>query len=466
MGDSIKQVIDRGICVGCGTCGVATGGKVKILFSSIGMYQADIHGVSAPDVERASAVCPFSNDSKNEDAIANEVFEEDLQYDERIGRFLSTYTARVDSDSSLMSSSSGGMTSWIVAELLKRGDVDGIIHVGSTGETPIFGYRISHSVEEVMEHRKSMYHSTSFDDAMRTIQGNGLKYAFVGVPCFVRGARLAASADPELSSQLKFFIGLVCGHMKGSGYAESMAWQKGVAPDEISKIDFRIKDPSEGSRGYKFGVKAHGDDEFRIDAPRNLVGGNWGHSVFQPEACNFCDDIYAETADVALGDAWLPKFESDWRGSNVVVSRNARIDAIVQEGSDSGALVKESLDVDSVARAQAGNYRHRRRGLEVRLADDIAAGKWVPKKRVSPGYANVSKRRREVIRERRRLSALSFTLFREAKQKSNLGIYLDGVEPLIASYDKWSRPSWTQRGIGKAKRIGWAVVRRFTNRRS
>ncbi|WP_455835207.1 Coenzyme F420 hydrogenase/dehydrogenase, beta subunit C-terminal domain [Pseudarthrobacter siccitolerans] len=464
MSDSIKQVIERGMCIGCGACGVATDGRVKVSFSSIGMYQADLHGASPDDVKQGSRVCPFSNDSKNEDAVAKEVFSEDSKYDQRIGRYLNTYTARVDSDKFLMKSSSGGMTSWLVSELLHRKEVDGVIHVGSTGSSPIFGYRISHSYDEVMEHRKSMYHSTTFDEAMRSIRGNGRTYVFVGVPCFVRGARLAAEADPVLGSQLKFFVGLVCGHMKGSGYAESLAWQKGVSPERIANIDFRIKDPNEGSRGYKFGVKATGEREFRIDPPRNLVGGNWGHSVFQPEACNFCDDVYAETADVALGDAWLPKFESDWRGSNVVVSRNALIDEIVEHGARTGAIVREDLDVDSVARAQAGNYRHRRLGLSVRLADDLAAGKWVPKKRVSPGYAKVSKRRREVIRERRRLSAESFVLFNEAKEKNDLAIYLDGIRPLIQSYDKWSRPSWTQRGIGKAKRLGWKLVRRLTDK--
>lgn len=461
MSTSIEQVVDRGMCVGCGACGAATNGNIKVTFTSIGMYQADLHGTSQEDRRLGSTVCPFARESADEDAIAKRVFPKELNYDERIGRYSNTFTARLNDDQRLLGSSSGGMTSWLINELLNRNEVDGVIHVGSTGGTPLFGYRVSYTVDEVTNNRKSMYHSTSFDEVVKSIRGDGLKYAFVGVPCYVRAARLAAATDSALEAQLKYFIGLVCGHMKGSGYAESLAWQKGVPPEEIKEVDFRIKDPNEGSRGYKFGVKGEDDEEFRVDSPRDLVGGNWGHSVFQPEACNFCDDIYAETADVALGDAWLPKFESDWRGANVVVSRSATIDQIVAEGAQSGEVVREDLDVDSVARAQAGNFRHRRLGLAVRLADDIASGEWVPIKRVRPGYGGVSKRRVSVIRERRRLSQRSFILFLEAKRKKDLDHYLEGVRPLIASYDKWSRPSYLQRAIGKGKRIGWQLLRKL-----
>ena len=37
-------------------------------------------------------------------------------------------------------------------------------------------------------------------------------------------------------------------------------------------------------------------------------------------ACEFCDDVVGETADMSVGDAWLPGYVSDWRGTSVVVS--------------------------------------------------------------------------------------------------------------------------------------------------
>ena len=55
--------------------------------------------------------------------------------------------------------------------------------------------------------------------------------------------------------------------------------------------------------------------------------------MFQVNACNYCDDIFAETADVAFGDGWLPEYKMDWQGTNVVVSRHPDIDEIIADAA-------------------------------------------------------------------------------------------------------------------------------------
>src|SRR3546814_4465059 len=93
----------------------------------------------------------------------------------------------------------------------------------------------------------------------------------------------------------------------------------------------------------------------------------WGHGMFQLGACDFCDDIFAETADVCLGDAWLPQYDSDWRGTNIVISRHADIDQLLREGARSGEILLEDINADLMAQSQGGNFRHRWDGLSVRL---------------------------------------------------------------------------------------------------
>lgn len=36
--------------------------------------------------------------------------------------------------------------------------------------------------------------------------------------------------------------------------------------------------------------------------------------VVHPRACNYCDDVFAECADVTCMDAWLPEYSQDHRG--------------------------------------------------------------------------------------------------------------------------------------------------------
>src|SRR3546814_14989026 len=80
--------------------------------------------------------------------------------------------------------------------------------------------------------------------------------------------------------------------------------------------------------------------------------------MFQGGACEFCDDIFAETADVCLGDAWLPQYDSDWRGTNIVISRHADLDQLLREGARSGAVLLEDINLDLMALSQGGHFLH------------------------------------------------------------------------------------------------------------
>ncbi|GAA1762361.1 Coenzyme F420 hydrogenase/dehydrogenase, beta subunit C-terminal domain [Agromyces humatus] len=398
------------------------------------MHQADLTGATPAQIRQADSVCPFSDASKDEDRIAAERYG-DLPSDSRIGRYGSIHAGRLTDDARVMGSSSGGLTSWFLGELLDRRLVDGVIHVGRDGGRELFGYTISRSAEDLLASRKSMYYSTTLAEVVREVRGDGLTYAIVGVPCFITAMRHLAEVDADLRAQFTWHVGLVCGHLKSQFFAESLAWQAGVRPEHLEAIDFRVKNPSRRSYSYDYEVRAHG----RLPRRRRTLSaldGSWGYGAFQPAACNFCDDVFAETSDIVFGDAWLPRYTDDWRGTNVVVTRRADADLILAEGVDDGTVLLEPLTPDLAAQSQAGNFRHRRDGLRVRLADDLAAGLSVPRKRVVPGYEGVSADRMALIRQRRAMSVLSFEAFARSKQTRRLSSYTRPMRAAIARYRK------------------------------
>ncbi|MDJ0029631.1 Coenzyme F420 hydrogenase/dehydrogenase, beta subunit C-terminal domain [Gordonia alkanivorans] len=453
---TVLSVVNEDICVGCGACVAATRGKVPISFLSAGYYQADLSDASADDLATASSVCPFANESKNEDELGHDRFA-GAEHDEGIGFYRSLYAGRITDTEEIPGSSSGGSTTWLLTELLKRDLIDAIIHV-SEGESRLFEYTISMTVEEVRRARKSKYHPATMDAALNTVRESGLRYAIVGVPCVIRAARLVADQDGQIERSLRFYVGIVCGHLKSAAYAESFAWQLGISPSELDAVDFRIKDPALTSRQYRFGAKARGSAEWTEAQTLSLVGGSWGHAVFQLNACDYCDDVFAETADVVFGDAWLPKYEIDWRGTNLIVTRDPKIDEIVREGIQAGDLDLDVITPEAATRSQAGNFRHRREGLAVRLADAKAEGRWVPHKRVSPGYEHVTPARVELIRMRQRLSRASHAAFADAKRIGSLDVYLQAIGPLITAYNNLTKMSFSTRVRNKAKRESWKVL--------
>lgn len=456
----VSDVVSDGLCVGCGACSVATSGTVFVELDKLGIYQADLGHASPEELAAADSVCPFSDSSPNEDVLSASLFDDSphLTLHPGLGYTDTIFAGRVADDSSIAGSSSGGMTTWILSELLSRKMVDAVIHVGATGQPgSVFAYQVSDSVEELQGKRKSAYYSTSYADVVNQIRGDGRRYAFVGVPCFVRSLRSVLRTDEVLRAQLVYLIGIVCGHLKSGAYAESLAWQMGIQPDDLEAVDFRVKDPKRSSRHYGFGAKARGDAEQRVASSGSLLGVNWGHAVFQLDACNYCDDIYAETADFVLGDAWIPRYESDWRGTNVVLSRRPELDALLADGLRDGSVVLDKIDESAALGAQAGNFRHRHQGLAIRLADDDAAGRKRPTKRVAASYEVAPARRQNVVRQRRALSKLSHRAFADAKAAGDLDVYLRVMKPAIRRYDRHAKPSVPARAWRRLKQTMWKV---------
>lgn len=432
MSHTIGDVVARGMCVGCGGCSIRTSGAIPVRLGRDGVYQADLSTATPRQLADADEVCPFTDASPNETSLADDRYGA-LPSDDRIGRHRSVYAGRLTDDERLMGSSSGGLTSWFLGELLDRGLVDGVVHVGRGEGRELFGYTISRSTNALLSARKSMYSSTTLDEVVREVRGDGRTYAIVGVPCFITAMRHLEDADARLRAQFTWHVGLVCGHLKSQFFAESLAWQAGVRPSELEAIDFRVKNRARRSYSYDYEARARGRRP-RRRRTLSALDGSWGYGAFQPAACNYCDDVFAETADIVFGDAWLPRYTDDWRGTNVVVTRNADADRILADGVRDGDIRLEELTVDDAARSQAGNFRHRRDGLRVRLADDLAAGLSVPRKRVDPGYDGISAQRVELIRQRRAMSELSLTAFAEAKATGRLSAYTRPMRAAIARY--------------------------------
>ena len=450
----IEDVVERGICVGCGACSAATGGKVSVTLGRLGVHSADLAGAGEEDRRRASRVCPFSDEAPDEDALdVPDPASRHLPHDPRTGRHGRVLAGRRVGTDTLLESSSGGLTSWLLAALLRSGEVDAVVHVARDGaEGGLFGYVVSDAAEAVEERKKSYYTAPTLAGVLEQVRARPGRYALVGVPCFVKAARALQREDPVLAERLTLFVGLVCGHLKSTFFAESLAWQAGVPPERLADFDFRVKNPDRPANRYDYAARAAGTTGPVVREVASAIDGSWGTGAFQPAACDFCDDVFAETADVVLGDAWLPEYVDEWRGTNVVVTRNAVVDALLDEGVAAGELELAPLDLEAAVASQGGNFRHRRDGLRVRLADDLAAGLPVPRKRVEPGLDHVTAERRALIRRRRALSVLSLERFAAARAAGDLTLYTAPMRAAVAGV-RPARAPLTRRIAARFRRL-------------
>ena len=351
------------------------------------------------------------------------------------------YAGHVSAGSYRINGSSGGYTSWLLCELLNRGEIDAVLHVRQRETTEdddrLFAYSVSHSQEEICANAKSRYYPVSLADVLGLIRDNQGSYAITGVPCFIKAVRLLQLRDEALAQRIRYCIGLVCGHLKSRRFADLLGWQLGIEPGRLARIDFRHKLPDYPASRYGTRVEGLAANEQHIEAISamgDLIGGDWGVGYFKYKACSFCDDVLAETADIAVGDAWLPQYVKDSMGANVVVVRDPKLKSITEEAIKRGDLVFDKVSADVVMHSQAAGLRDRRSGLAYRLYKTDKAGQWAPKKRVASKPYLLDRWFRKQQDLRNSLSSESHAAFERALAQGSVTAFKDELEPALSQY--------------------------------
>ena len=207
----------------------------------------------------------------------------------------------------------------------------------------------------------------------------------------------------------------------------------GVSEGEIRTVDFRQKVPGRPANKYAFSVSLRdgGTDDRREILMRNVWAGSWSNNLFMLAACECCDDVFAETADVVVGDAWLPQYVQDYRGTSIIVSRNPQMLELLNKGTREGHVALEEVPVEKVIQSQAGALRQRREGLQYRLYLASQRQQWRPRKRVAPDAKAGSCLFRRLQRLRLKLRALSREAFLAQEQHDGLDLFKRRLRPWV-----------------------------------
>ena len=433
---SPHAMVSSGLCTGCGSCVARSGTEgARIDWDGEGQLKpagpAHWYEARTPDFSRS---CPFSPVADNEDAIAAARFPLAVRSSPWTGLFAGAYVGHAKEEGHRDCGSSGGMVSWVAAELLRRGLVDGVAHVApvSPGEDGrFFRYRISRDPDALSGGAKSRYYPVEMSAILQEMRDIPGRYAVVGIPCFIKAVHLACRDDPILGERVAFTLGLFCGHMKSRHMVESFAWQMDMPIGEVEAVDFRVKNADRPANWYTARL-ARRDGSERLQDWWHLVDGDWGSGFFQNRACDFCDDVVAETADISFGDAWVEPYSSDGRGTNVVIVRSPQLQDIVQQAMAADRIALTPVDAEFVRETQAAGFRQRREGLAYRLTWQRRGV--TPRKRVQPGHAHLGWRRKLIYRMRHIISRGSSVAFRLARKMNRPGLFLSGGRMMLTVY--------------------------------
>jgi len=379
----IADVVANDLCIGCGVCvGACPNQALGVSWNDTGFLTAQATGNTCEGCGACIKVCPFNPTPEaryeNEDKLS-ELYLSEASHDHRkIGRYTGLYAGY--SNKHRETSSSGGIATYIYEHLFDSGLIDHVVTVGeSTTTNAHFEYCIISNKDALLSTSKTRYYPVTLAKALSAIKAVDGNVAVSGVACFIKALRLAQSYDPVLKSKITFLTGIICGGVKSRFFTEYLASKAG-AGRHLENPQYRVKDSHSTASDYGFSCEDEMTKKVHF-IKMSEVGDMWGTGMFKANACDYCDDVTTELADVSLGDAWLDPYSQDGKGHNVVVTRSPLANEILQYGKASGELVLEDLSLDMFIASQQGSFNHRHDGLAFRVNLANSAGISVPPKR-------------------------------------------------------------------------------------
>lgn len=441
---TILEEIENGYSVQSGVFG-AINEKITTSLNEYGQYEAhfDASKFTEEELDSLAAVSAMSNHNLNEGVLGKKLFGgiKDIKHDDLLGYYTDLYAGYVTEGDYRANASSGGLGSWLLVQLLERKLIDGVIHVVPVDPSEenglLFKYSISKTPEAIVAGAKSRYYPADLSEVLRTVKKTGGKYAITGIPSFITELRLLSEYDEDFKKSIAFTIGLICGHQKSTKYAEAIAWQHGIKPGNLKSINFRKKLEGMPAHHYiaEFTGTINGKETTLVKDADEVFVSNWSHSFFKSKLSDFTDDVFNETSDVSLGDAWLPQYENDIKGTNVVIVRNQKIARILREGLKNGQLKLDVLTPDVARKSQNGLVRHNRQELPYRLHKyDAKNVIWRPRKRLKAS-SSLPFLRKRVQDAREKIFTQSHIHYQEAVKLDDWNYFYRKMKPLKDYHD-------------------------------
>ena len=355
--DTIKSVIKAELCSGCGLCtidqttrGVIYCGKNDCLIPK----NTDI-----PINSLANQICPGKGyDIKGN---AEDLFAVDAEYSMPLGYVHSLYATHSVSEEVLSNASSGGIITQLLLFLLEKKIVDyvSVTQFVCDKEGVHTHTFLTNSKKDILKAQGSKYCPVCFDQLLEELHSCEGRVAVMATPCVIAGLRAIERRNPNyLKADVILHIANFCGGYKSFRNIKRLAKIHRV--DYYNLSDFRFR--GGGQPGSLRFVEQSGKT---VSTPYPLYVGLNGYSKML--RCHLCPDATGELADIACGDAWIPRFQNDINTWSMVICRNKRASDIVKQMRQDGLIVTEDVTPDEVELSQRLNLASKKNRQSARM---------------------------------------------------------------------------------------------------
>lgn len=296
---NISRIVKNDFCISCGSCAQACEKNAINYIFNDGIFKPVIDSQKCVNCGACLAICP-----SNAIDIPSIYGILDLENNSP----LECYTAFSNSEAIRANSTSGGIATTIVTELLKKQEYNKAFLLEYDNFQDQAKLKSVSNPEDVHKSAKSKYIPASVENVIKSIKNKDIeKSIVVGTPCQILAIKRAINFYKRNNDNI-LFIGLFCD--KALNY-NIYSYYK-FAYGEYSSFHFRDKRAGNWP-GNTTIEKKNGLKEIDRTVRMSLK------PFFQLNRCRYCFDKLNQLADISIGDCYVPEQEDDKGKSSVII---------------------------------------------------------------------------------------------------------------------------------------------------
>ncbi len=326
MSQTIANIVESDLCVGCGLCEALTRGRIKMVMNQRGSLRPDPCDEFTHQAEtQLLAACPG--------AVAEARAEDGLAVDPIWGAYHYMARAWAAQPEVRHQAATGGVLTALGMHLLRTGRADFVLHVGADPDNPMRSrWVMSETPDSVRANTASRYGPTAPLAGLTVALDQGQPFAIIAKPCDLGAVHALSATEPRIDQLCVARLALVCGGQSRLIKSQAVLAEFGLDEGELAMFRYRghgnpgatVLETVDGRRFTKTYLELWEDES------------GWELET----RCKLCPDALGEAADIAAADIWpggAPTGEDE--GFNGIIVRSAYGSELVASATAAGELV-------------------------------------------------------------------------------------------------------------------------------
>lgn len=309
---NVMKTRELDLCTSCEICVAVCPKDAIIMEYKYGQFLPKVNDEKCTNCGLCLKLCPGIDIDPlklRQEKISNHIFD---------GHCLESYTAYSNDPEIRRNSTSGGLITNLIIELIKNKEFDTVFVLDfDKFDGKPARLKDTDNIDEIINAAKSKYIPASVYNVINTLKKKGnRKYIIVGTPCQIYGIKKFVKIS-KISEDNLIYLGLFCEKTLSFNIIQYFKDIYGKLNEQLIKFEFRTKD--------KYGWP--GNSKIYFNSGRDIIVDRKVRmqlkKFFQLNRCLFCYDKLNRLADISFGDCYI-EGEGEFNGKSSVVVRTKK----------------------------------------------------------------------------------------------------------------------------------------------